>query len=305
MQTRDFRQIAIIGTTASGKSALALELAERYHGLILSLDSLSIYRHIDIASAKPTQEERHRVPHYGIDLLDPDETFNAVRFTELYLQTRKEAIESRRPLFIVGGSSFYLKTLTEGMSPLPALSRETRTRVREQMTDLTQAYHILKQNAPHYARRIAASDRYRIEKALEILWETGKDPDEYFRSHPPVSVLRDPLPLFEIVWDRETLRKRIQIRTEEMMAAGLIDEVTDLEARYGRIPVSMKAIGIVEVLDYLDGRLDLHGLQEKIVVNTARLAKRQRTFNQSQFHNVVRGGIDTIRRKIDEYFSQS
>ncbi len=292
------REIALIGSTASGKSSLALELARNHHGIILSLDSLALYREIDIASAKPTKDERGEIPHYGIDLLSPSENFNVTKFLTLYQESSQRSLKENRPLIIVGGSSFYLKMLIEGISPLPPLSGEKRSALNSLLDDLSQAHKYLSNIDPLYSAKISSKDRYRIEKGLQIYFSTGIPPSQHFALHPPQSPLQNSMPIFEIRRSRSELRQRISLRTKKMFDQGLIDEVAGLEYRYGRSPNAMKAIGIREVLDYFDGRINRKELEEKIVINTARLAKRQETFNRSQFRNVIRGDIDTIRKKI-------
>ncbi|ADV45445.1 tRNA (adenosine(37)-N6)-dimethylallyltransferase MiaA [Nitratifractor salsuginis] len=298
------KQIALIGPTASGKSALALELAERFHGYILSIDSLAIYKEIDIASAKPTREELARVPHFGIDLLRPDEPFDVTRFIALYKQAARQAALESKPLILVGGSSFYLKALIDGVSPLPEISEETSQTVDRLLQNLSDAYRLLQERAPHTAARISPQDRYRIEKSLLILLETDEEPLEYFKRNPPVSPVSLPLPLYEVSRERSELRERIALRTTQMLEKGLIDEVARLESHYGRAPQSMKAIGIAEVLDYFDGRLNRCELAEKITTNTARLAKRQSTFNRSQFVYVRRDVPEALYREISDYFGK-
>lgn len=293
-----FAQLALIGPTASGKSALALEIARRYNGVILSLDSLAVYRYTDIVSAKPTLQERGDIPHYGIDILDPDEHFDVTLFAEVYRNVYAKAKQQQRLLIIVGGTSFYLKALMEGMSPKPDISPEIKQTVRRQCRDLADAYAKLEKIDPLYAGRITPADRYRIEKAWEIYLATHMPPTAYFQAHPPTPVIKAPLPIYEIVRPRDELRQRIRLRTEMMLASGLIDEVAALERRYTRAPHCMKAIGIRETLAYLDGRYDKATLLEKIAVNTGRLAKRQETFNRTQFHHVIRGEIDTLRQKL-------
>jgi tRNA dimethylallyltransferase len=168
------------------------------------------------------------------------------------------------------------------------------------LRDPGEAHRLLSESAPDYATSIAPGDRYRVEKALLIHLQTGEDPRDYFRRNPPLPVIREPLPLFEILHDRATLRKRIALRTEQMLRSGLVDEVAALEARYGRSPNPMKAIGIKEVLDYFDGRLSYDEMREKIIIHTARLAKRQRTFNEGQFDLVVRGDAKFLEREIEK-----
>lgn len=293
------RVIALIGATASGKSSLALELASRYGALILSLDSLAVYREIDIASAKPSKEERKDIPHYGIDLLSPDEPFDVTRFLTLFKEVTQRSLLEKRPIIIVGGSSFYLKVLIEGISPLPQLSEEKRSNLKKLLNNLSQAYKFLSAIDPEYCAKISSKDRYRIEKGLHVYFSTGYPPCEHFALHPPQSPLQKSMPIFEIRRVRSELRKRISIRTEKMLNEGLIDEVSELEYRYGRSPNAMKAIGIREVLDYFDGQMNRKELKERIIVNTARLAKRQETFNRTQFCNVIDGDTDTIKRKIE------
>ena len=295
---KDLQQLCIIGPTASGKSSLALAYARQHHGVILSLDSLSLYREIDIASAKPTPEERGTIPHFGIDVIAPDVPFDVTRFITLYHQASAAACAAKSPLIIVGGTGFYLKILLEGISPLPSLSPAAKQRVAEAMNDLPSAYHYLHSIDPDYARALESSDRYRIEKALEIFFATGMAPTKYFRAHPPQPVIADPLPIYEIMTERSILRQRIVRRTDGMLSAGLIDEVCGLERRYTRAPNAMKAIGIKEVLTYLDGHCTRKEMREKIITNTARLAKRQVTFNRSQFPDAKRATLEEWEKEL-------
>jgi tRNA dimethylallyltransferase len=293
-----FFQLAVIGPTASGKTALAVDIAEKYGGAVLSLDSLSIYREIDIVSAKPTAEERRGIAHFGIDVIRPDEHFDVTLFAKLYEEARSFCIAHQKPLVIVGGTSFYLKTLIEGISPKPPLDTKSTQRLEAMMHDLDEAYALLRRIDASYAERIAPSDRYRIQKGLEIYFASGSTPTAWFATHPPEPIVKEALPIYEIVWERDILRQRIRQRTKDMLENGLIDEIAYLEAMYTRKPNCMKAIGIKETLDYLDGRIDKATLIDKISVNTARLAKRQSTFNRTQFNDVVRGDIDTLKRML-------
>ena len=301
MSNDPVKTIALLGATASGKSALALELVRKFGGVILSLDSLSLYRHIDIASAKPSKDELRSAPHYGIDLLDPDQPFNVVRYFELYREAYAHAQSLNVPLFLVGGSSFYLKTLLEGISPLPTIDPEIKRRVEEAMEELPTAYRLLQKLSPSTAAKLSSSDRYRIEKALLIALQTGMEPLEYFAANPPKPVVDPPAKLFELTVEPARLRQRISQRTHAMLQAGLVDEVCMLESRYTRAPQSMKAIGIAEVLAYLDGRYDYREMAERITIHTAQLAKRQRTFNRSQFKEVFRGEAKEIEREVEAY----
>jgi tRNA dimethylallyltransferase len=293
-----FRQFAIIGPTASGKTALSVRLAHRFNAHILSLDSLSIYKEIDIVSAKPTLHEREGIVHYGIDHLYPDESFDVTTFITLYKTVYTACVDEGKNLIIVGGTSFYLKILLEGISERPRLTEVQRKEVIERMQDTDALYRHLASLDPEYMHTIKPGDTYRTQKALEVYLSSGEIPSRYFNMHPPRPVITHPLPIYEIAWERDILRERIALRTETMLSSGLIDEIIMLEKRYTRAPNCMKAIGIKETLAYLDGKYDKKTLKEKIATNTARLAKRQGTFNRSQFNNVRKGSAEEIEKWI-------
>jgi len=290
------RQLALIGPTASGKTALAIKAAQALDAYILSIDSLSIYKEIDIVSAKPTKAEQQGIKHFGIDFIAPNEDFDVTTFIRLYENVHARAVADNKGLVIVGGTSFYLKMLIEGISELPKISETTKRRTTDTLRDLPKSYKWLSTLDPDYMQKISSSDPYRIEKALDIYFETGMTPTEYFKAFPPKPTIQPELPIYQIETDRELLRKRIALRTKMMMEEGLIDEICMLEEKYTRAPNCMKAIGIKETLAYLDGIYDREMLKEKITVNTARLAKRQTTFNNSQFDNVIRGSVSDLEK---------
>ncbi len=293
---KNFRQLAIIGPTASGKTSLAVKIAKQLDAYILSLDSLSIYKEIDIVSAKPTEVEQEGIMHFGIDVIYPDESFDVTTFIKLYQEVFEHCINNGKNLVIVGGTSFYLKMLLEGVSEVPKISNKTKKRSEVILSDLPQAYTLLRSLDPDYMSSIKSSDRYRIEKAWQLYLETECIPSKYFHEHPPKSIITKALPIYQIEWDRALLRERIALRTSIMVKAGLIDEICMLEKKYGRAPNCMKAIGIKETLAYLDGIYSKKMMIEKITTNTSRLAKRQKTFNNSQFKNVVKGSVEDLER---------
>ncbi|NPA11818.1 MAG: tRNA (adenosine(37)-N6)-dimethylallyltransferase MiaA [Epsilonproteobacteria bacterium] len=262
---------AIIAPTASGKSELALKLAKELGYEILSLDSLSIYKEIDIASAKPSKDELKEVKHYGVDEIYPNEHFNVAKFIDIYKNI------PHKNIIIVGGSSFYLKAMIDGISPMPEISKE----IISQAKNFT--YEDLSKIDPEYAKKISPSDTYRIQKGAEIYLATSLAPTIYFKQNPPIKILPN-IKIYEIHTDRNVLRQRIAKRTHKMFEMGLIDEVAYLESKYkDRRLNALKAIGVKEVLDYFNGKYDINTLKEKIITNTARLAKRQQTFNKTQF----------------------
>lgn len=276
------KELALIGPTASGKSDLALRLALENNAYILSLDSLSLYKEIDISSAKPSKEELSLVKHFGVDLIRPDEEFSVGIFVKEYLRLKQLCEEENKNLIIVGGSSFYLRTLVQGLSPIPKYSKETIKKVQELLLDLPSAYELLHKTDPEHMQGIDSNDRYRIEKMLLILIETGLSPSEYFEKNPPRPIIKE-LPIYEIDVERSYLKERIILRTQKMIDMGLIDEVCDLEHKYRRSPNALKAIGIIEVFDYLDARVNKAEMKEQIILHTVQLAKRQQTFNRTQF----------------------
>ncbi len=276
------KTIAILGPTASGKTALAIELALCYDAMIVSLDSLSIYKEIDIASAKPTLAERRGIPHFGMDVLYPNEHFDVTMFFTLFREAKERALRENKNLIIVGGTGFYLKAMMEGLSQKPEIPLHVKEHIKQHLCNLSSAYEMICKFDASYADKIASNDRYRIEKWLEIFLTTHRTPSDYLSQSKQPPILED-VSLFEIDMPKEELARKIVLRTKSMIEQGLIDEVFSLEKRYTRTPQCMKAIGIKEVLDYFDGQLKLAELDEKITINTLHLAKRQRTFNTSQF----------------------
>ncbi len=288
---------AIIGPTASGKSNLAIKLAKELDAIILSADSLSIYKEIDIASAKPTKDEQDGILHFGIDIVEPNENFDVIKFISEYNRALNYAQEHNKKLIIVGGTSFYIKALTQGISHLPVATIDQKKLLKEILEDKDKAYRYLQQIDLEYSKRIKPNDIYRLEKALNIYIITREIPSKYFRNNLPVPIAKD-LDIYEIAVDRETLRDRVKLRTKKMISMGLIDEVSYLEHKYTRAIQAMGAIGVVEVLDYFDGKLNISELESKIITNTMRLAKRQVTFNKSQLNIEYKESIESIYRSI-------
>ena len=288
------KEIAIIGSTASGKTGLSLEIAEKTNSIILSLDSLSVYKEIDIASAKPTKEERGNIIHFGIDEVYPNEKFDVIQFFDSYKKAKNYAKENEKNLIIVGGTGFYLKALIEGLS----------TGIKENIKldkPLKDTYDFLYALDKEYMAKIASNDKYRIEKAYAIYKQSGYSPSKYFELNPKEPIAKD-LKIFEILWDKDELRKRIDLRTSIMIKDGIIDEVIYLEKKYRRASNAMASIGIIETLEYLDGKINKQQLEEKIAQNTAKLAKRQNTFNKGQFKNKTSNIITNLNSDIFKYF---
>ena len=274
---------AIIGTTASGKSALALRLARKFGLCIFSLDSLSVYKGIDIASAKPSKADLREIHHYGIDLLAPSEKCNAGVFLKLLCEIVGHKIAPQK-LLIVGGTSFYLKSIIEGLSIAPQSSEFVEVYIAKITQNKAQAHKLLRQIDSDFATKISPNDSFRIAKGLQIYFLTHQRPSTFFAQNP-----RQRLPfnikIFELIKAREILREDIKVRTERMFECGLVDEVRNLRQNFSQSQV-FKAIGVKEIIAFLDGKISQDEAKDAIIKNTFALAKRQRTFNRTQFGEI-------------------
>ena len=293
----NIKQLAIIGPTASGKSDLAIKIAKQTNSYILSIDSLSIYKEIDIVSAKPSIAELSLIKHFGIDVLNPNEHFSVDTFIDLYKEVIDKCKKDSKNLIIVGGTSFYLKSLLQGLSNLPKITENIIKEVERELSDLESCFNILNNIDPLYMKNIDKKDSYRIEKALLIYRASGIAPSKWFFQNPPVPTI-DKLSIYNIEVDRDVLRKRISKRTNIMFECGLIDEVSYLEQKYTRTPNSMSSIGIIEVLQYLDGKVSKNKMLENISIHTAQLAKRQQTFNRTQFKDITHAPLEELEEII-------
>ena len=295
------KQIAIIGPTASGKSDLAIKIAQQTNSYILSIDSLSIYKEIDIVSAKPSKDELSLVKHFGIDEIYPNQHFSVEIFIQLYKDVVATCKADNKNLIIVGGTSFYLKTLLDGLSVLPDIDEKTSLHVKQKLKSLNECYNFLHSLDKTYMEKISPNDSYRIEKAM-LIYEASKiTPTKWFKQNPPKPIIKN-LDIFNIDVKRDILRKRIELRTSKMFNMGLIDEVAYLEQKYTRKPNAMSSIGIVEVLEYLDNKVSQKQMLQNISTHTAQLAKRQQTFNKTQFQKTVMAPLEELESIILKYF---
>ncbi len=292
------KEIALIGTTASGKTALAIKIAKQTNSIILSLDSLCLYKEINIVSAKPTKKEMQGIIHFGIDEIYPNEHFDVVKFIKIYEKTKQFALKNKKNIIIVGGTGFYLKALIDG------ISSSINQNVKNINMDISymQAYELLYSLDEKYMNKIQKNDKYRISKAYSIYKTSTLIPSQYFKLHPKKAIIEN-LNIFEILIDKEELTTRIKLRTKQMLSDGLIDEVIFLEKKYDRKINCMSSIGIIESLEYLDGRITKDELENKISSNTLKLAKRQNTFNKSQItENKISNTINKLSSDILKYF---
>ncbi len=185
----------------------------------------------------------------------------------------------------------------QGLSTIPKIDKQTSTIVQSKLKNLPTTYAFLSEIDPLYMKNITPNDKYRIEKAL-LIYEASKiPPTEWFKLNPPQPIIEN-LDIFNIEVDRKTIRERISKRTLKMLEMGLIDEIAYLEQKYTRTPNSMGAIGIVEVLEYFDGKVSKEEMIENISIHTAQLAKRQQTFNRTQFENIINAPLEKLEAII-------
>lgn len=260
---------------------MGVKVAKQTNSIILSLDSLAIYKEINVASAKPCMNEREGVVHFGVDEIYPNEAFNVTTYISLYKKAKDFAKTNNKNLIILGGTSFYLDVLLRGVSKMPFIPDEVIKKADEILKDTQAAYATYLQHVKEPT--IAKNDRYRLQKWFEFYLCEGITKEEYFKKNPPVPVINEKVPVYEIAVDKEVLKKRIDIRTKQMFDAGIVSEVKNLILKYGKEPKAFKAIGIIEVIEYLEKKHSLNETIELVATHTKQLAKRQRTFNRSKF----------------------
>ncbi|GAA9416197.1 tRNA (adenosine(37)-N6)-dimethylallyltransferase MiaA [Helicobacter pylori] len=270
-------------------------MAQELDTEIFSLDSLSIYKDINIASAKPSPKERKNIKHYALDYLSIDEKNNAPLFKTLLEDAMR--VSQKEILLIVGGSSFYLKSILEGLSRMPKLSNEEAVKIEREIATLSNPYTFLKSIDPNMAFKIHPNDTYRIHKALEIFYATRTPPSEYFKANPK-KPFEHAILLFALSIEKTALANNIKQRTKNMLDCGLIEEIKTLYAQYPKDSQPFKAIGVKESILFLEKQLTLKELEEAIVSNTIQLAKRQNTFNKTQFNNLYTGSVKEVRHAI-------
>jgi tRNA dimethylallyltransferase len=274
---------ALLGPTASGKSALAIKLAAKLPVEIVSMDSALVYRGMDIGTAKPGAALRARVPHHLIDIIDPDRSYSAGRWREDAIRAVMEILDRNKVPLLVGGTMLYYRALIAGLDALPQADARIRAAIdAEAARRGWPALHAeLERIDPKTAQRIAPNDAQRIERALEVWQITGK----------PLSALHGAasgeLPFavkaFAIIPERELLKSRIEKRFAAMLRLGLIGEVKQLKKKYrlsANLP-SMRAVGYRQVWEYLEGEIDEATMRARAVAATRQLAKRQLTWLRS------------------------
>jgi tRNA dimethylallyltransferase len=265
--------LVIVGATASGKSELALELAAGAGAELLSVDSMQIYRDMNIGTAKPSPAERARVRHHLIDLVEPNQEFTVARFVESADHVIVDAQRRGVPLIAAGGTPLYYKALFEGMFEGPGASSEIRERLRNLSSE--ELHGRLTKADPAAAMRIHRNDTKRLIRALEVHELTGQ-PISSLQQQWTTPRHRHQAVWIGLGWDREQLNRRINARVKAMLEAGWLDEVRTLLNRYGKLSkTAAEATGYRELIDHVQGRMSLDDAIEQIKIATRQLARRQ------------------------------
>lgn len=279
------RALMILGPTASGKTDLAVRLALRFHGEVVSMDSALVYRGMDIGTAKPTLEERHGVPHHLIDIREIGESYSAADFAADAARLVEDIAARGRLPIIAGGTMLYAKALREGLNDMPTTAPEVRDSVADEAERLGwPAMHAkLAQVDPVTAARLAPNDKQRIGRALEVYRMTGR-PLSSFHAERTADEAAFPVRALGLLpGDRAELHRRIGLRFERMLEAGFLDEVRGLMARpdFREESPAMRAVGYRQAIDFLRGRTTEAVFREAGCAATRQLAKRQMTWMRS------------------------
>ena len=262
----------ILGPTASGKSALAMAVAERTGADILSADSMQVYRDLDIGTAKPTAEEQRRVRHHLIDLAEPSDEFTVAQFVDRADRVIADARAAGRPLVVTGGTPLYYKALFEGLFEGPPADPALRAKLAEDPPDVLHAR--LAEIDPAAAARIHANDTRRTLRALEVHALTGRPITEHQRQWDAPH--RHAARWFGLQWDKDVLNRRINARVKQMLADGWVEETRRLIERFSTLSrTAGEATGYAELIAYVRGRMPLDDAAEQIKIATRQLARRQ------------------------------
>jgi tRNA dimethylallyltransferase len=277
--------ILLVGPTASGKTALAFELATRFHCDIVSVDSAQVFRDMDIGTAKPEPATLERFPHRLIDLITPEQRYSAAQFRADALREMESIAAAGRIPLLVGGTMLYVKALREGLAELPQADADLRAQIdAEAAAHGWPALHAeLARLDPETAARLKPTDAQRIQRALEVLRLTGRTLGSFFAEQAASTLPFNMLNIALVPSDRSVLHARIGERFAAMLAAGLVDEVKALRKKYtldAGLP-SMRCVGYRQVWEMLEGDLPAKELRERGIYATRQFAKRQLTWLRS------------------------
>lgn len=302
----------ILGPTASGKTALAMGLADRFPVELISLDSAQVFRDMNIGTAKPDAETLAKYPHHLIDLISPEESYSAARFCEDALRVMGEITARGKVPLIVGGTMLYYKALTEGLADMPKADAAIRAQI-----DAEAAIHgwphmhmELAKLDPDSATRLKPNDAQRIQRALEVVRLTGRIMADIYAAQEKTPFPYRRLSIALMPTDRAWLHERIALRFDLMLAQGLVEETRDLRARYALradLP-SMRCVGYRQTWEMLEGEIPPQELRDRGIFATRQFAKRQITWlnalpNLALFDCTQAALAETINRNVTRFLS--
>jgi len=297
--------IAIMGPTASGKTAAALALAQQLPCEIISVDSALIYRDMDIGSAKPSTQERAAVPHHLIDIIDPAQSYSVAQFRTDTLQLVEQITARNRMPLLVGGTMMYFKVLMDGLGDLPPADLTIRARLDAEIAErgIAHLHARLAELDPLTAQRLPPGDTQRIQRALEVIEQTGQPLSTLFAQQTSTEPALDMLAFSLEPGERSVLHTRIAQRFDLMLQQGFLDEVRSLRARgdlHLTMP-SMRCVGYRQAWQHMDGLFDYAQMRERGIIATRQLAKRQLTWLRSMPNRLV---IDCLAHDVNRQILQ-
>ena len=294
--------IVIVGPTASGKTALSIELAKRINGEIVSCDSMQIYKDMDIGSAKPTLEEMQGIKHYMIDVVKPDERFSVAEYKKQAEKAIEEILSKGKIPIVIGGTGLYADSLIYSIEyPEIEFDQNYRNKLEKKadtQEGLIELYNEAKRIDEEAIKKISENDKKRIIRILEIFHSTRKTKTQLEIESRRNEVKYD-YRVFAIDMNREILYDRINKRVDIMIENGLIQEVKNLLNKYGSFPTAMQGLGYKEVVEYFDGKLTKEEMIEKIKQETRRYAKRQLTWFRKNKQTIWINGLDDMQNNIN------
>ncbi len=299
--------VAIVGPTASGKSLLALRLARHFGGEIISSDSVQVYRDLNIGSGKLPLDQRRQAPHHLIDILELDQNYSAGLFRQQADIIIQKLHKRKTPILVVGGTGLYLKVLTRGLFHGPISNAELRSTLRERVRTggSAELHQELQRVDPEASVRIHPRDTSRIIRAMEVFYQTNIPLSRYHREH---AFREAPYEVFKVGlhWAREEMYRRIEARTDEMIAAGWVEEVRSLlNQGYSPHLRSLQSLGYKHLVSYLRGEISFPEAIYSIKRDTRRYAKRQLTWFKAdpevRWYPAQRENFAAIARDVEEF----
>ena len=292
--------IVICGPTASGKTALSIELAKKINGEIVSGDSMQIYKDMDIGTAKPTKEEMQGIKHYLIDFVSPDKRYSVADYKQDAKKMIREIIKKGKVPIIVGGTGLYIDSLIYEIDyPNIEFDEKYREKLENEVNEkgLEELYERARKIEEQAIEKISKNDKKRILRILEIYHATGKNKTEQEIESRKKEVEYD-YKVYALKWDREKLYERINKRVDIMIEQGLIEEVKSVYKKYNKFPTAMQGLGYKEVVEYLENKTTKEEMIEIIKQETRRYAKRQMTWFRKNKQTIWLNAENEIQNNI-------